>query len=174
MRAAPATATGVMKALAASPRCIFGCNCFSAPLPSRKQDFDGPGTGLPWSSRGRFVVTLWSDDGPPTVTRRDRHGARGRRPATGVSREQPPAATRLPLDSSAGYDHRLHHHLRRCSPRPPQRDATQLIGGLKQRKRWRAAIEGERADRAASGAPQPLKQIYFSWSWKLDDLPGTF
>ena len=45
----------------------------SAPLPSRKQDSDGPGTGLPWSSRGRFVVTLWADDGPPTVTRRDRH-----------------------------------------------------------------------------------------------------
>jgi hypothetical protein len=57
----------------------------------------------------------------------------------------------------------------RCAP---QRDATQLIGGLKQRKRWRAAIAGERADGAASGAPQLAPQL--SWSWKLDDLPGTF
>ena len=39
MRAAPATASGVMKALAASRRCIFGCNCLCHPLRYRNATY---------------------------------------------------------------------------------------------------------------------------------------
>jgi hypothetical protein len=35
--------------------CIFGCNCLSSPLPSRKQDSDGHGTALPRSFHGCFM-----------------------------------------------------------------------------------------------------------------------
>ena len=90
---------------------------------------------LAWALRGNFM-------GRMTVLPRSLGGTVT---VPGVGVPQPVSAANSrpqhdPLDSSAGYAS-ASPPLRRCSPRPPQRDATRLIGGLKQRKRWRAAIE---------------------------------
>jgi hypothetical protein len=45
-------------------RCIFGCNCLSALLLSRKRDSDGRGTALLWHFHGRIMVASWTDGGP--------------------------------------------------------------------------------------------------------------
>jgi hypothetical protein len=90
-----------MKALAASPRCIFGCNCLSCPLPSRKWDFRGHLMDLAREHRGAFVVTSWdfrghivdlgrSSEGTGTVLRshRLRH-RRTRRGHVAIRRKAP-------------------------------------------------------------------------------------
>jgi len=88
-------------------QCTFGCNCLSSLLPSRKQDSDGRGTALPWSSHGRCTVlprsrhgrrmdASWTEDGPSAVARRIHHGCQRSRHATGASRG---LNTNLPLST---------------------------------------------------------------------------